>query len=155
MAGSWFAHGALLLSTGGLDWPDDITAEFIIAVLTTSAYVPSKANDQYLSDISHELVDGVAGYERLVLTSGTATIITDGGNTYILLDAADLVWHLATFTARNLIIAKLGTTDADSPVLCYHVFKNDSTGLPEDKTGGGDDFTYKFTATGGVARLKC
>ena len=44
-SGKWVAHGLLLTQLGGLNWPDDVTAEKIIALLTTNDYVPDKCLD--------------------------------------------------------------------------------------------------------------
>lgn len=97
---------------GTLDWVADT-----IKVMLVIAHTPDIDAMDFIDDISDEITG--TGY-----TAGGATLASkaanrDDANDRTELDAADLTWASATFTASGAVIYKDTGTPGTSPVLAY------------------------------------
>ena len=85
-------------------------------VLLVNGYTPSQDIEQYVSDISTFETSG-SGYVRKELTGLMSAY--DTINHRIVLDADDVTWQLANFTANGAIIYIKDTSDATSRLVSF------------------------------------
>ena len=123
MAVSAFLYGTtqknIADGTVTVDWDTDT----IKVALTTNAYTPNQDTHAFFSDITNEVTG--AGYTAGGVTLGTKTVTYVGASNQVQLDAADVQWTTATFTARYAIVYKSTGTAATSPVIGYVDFGAD------------------------------
>jgi hypothetical protein len=109
----FFGNFAKKLAEAEINWVSDT----IKLALYTSSLAPDINTDTYLADVSgydtYEVSTSGTGYSQKTLSSKTNT--TSGGNAS--LDAADIVWSSATFTARYAVIFKDTGNPATSIVI--------------------------------------
>jgi hypothetical protein len=117
---------------------DFINDDFKVALVTT-AYTPDKDAHEFFSDISNEVsgTNYTAGGKALANIS----LSQDDANDRAILDADDLVWSVASFTARAAVIYKSTGSAATSPLLAYIDFE-------EDLEAAGEDFILQWHADG-------
>lgn len=117
-----------------VDWDSDT----ITCGASTSGYTPDQDTHDYLNDITSEVSGG--GYSRKTLTGKTVTYT--GATNKLTLDADDVTWTSATFTARTFWLADTTPgTDATRPLLGYQ--QSDV-----DITGGGGDLVLQWNSAG-------
>lgn len=142
------AAGTISVPEGTSGVASELVYSTIQVILTTSSYVPDAAAHVYRSSVTNEVSSG-AGYTTggQALASKVVGYDTNGGFAYF--DAADVVWPLATFTARRAVLFFNTGTQTTSLLIGWYDF-----GV--NKTGNGGDFTLRWAApsSGGVLRLK-
>lgn len=107
-----FNRGKFIIADSSLVW----TSDTIRALLVDSTYVYDP-DDNFVSDIAGELTDG--SYARQTL--GTKSVTEDDtGNQAIMLAAPIDFGALDNETPEGLVLFKLVTNDADSPVISFH-----------------------------------
>jgi hypothetical protein len=102
-----------------VDWITDS----IKVMLCTSAYTPDQDNHTFKSDITNEITG--TGYTAGGVTLASKTLTYTGASNKLVLDAADVSWTTATFTARYAVIYKDTGAAGTSPVLGYVDFGAD------------------------------
>lgn len=128
----------LLLLQGAFDFAAD---EFKVA-LVTAAYVPDKDAHSHFAQVTGE-VSGT-NYSAGGRALENITLSGDGQNDRAILDAGDLVWPVASFTARAAVIYQDTGSAAASPLLAYIDFE-------EDLEAAGEDFLLKWHEDGILA----
>lgn len=108
-------------------------------LLVTSAYTPN-ADHNFYSQITNEVAAG-GGYTTGGQTLSGVSVSQDNTDDEGVLDANDVVWASATFTARGAVIYKDTGVASTSPLLGFIDFVT-------DKVGGGDNFTIQWNAEG-------
>lgn len=135
----FFGNFAKKLAEAEIDWVSDT----IKLALFTSDLSPDINTDTYLDDVdgydTYEVSTSGTGYSRATLASKTNT--TSGGNAS--LDAADITWSSATFTARYAIIFKDTGVESTSIVIGLIDFG-------QDVSVSSGDFTITWDANGVV-----
>lgn len=112
---SWYGLGMRAFARKEVDWPNDA----IKALLTTSSYTPNKDTHGYKSDLTSEVASG-GGYTTGGIALTGLSVTYDAANDRLVLDANDIAWANATFTARNLIVYdNTPASDATRPLLGY------------------------------------
>ena len=123
MAVSAFLYGTtqknIADGTVTVDWDTDT----IKVALTTNVYTPNQDTHAFFSDITNEVTG--AGYTAGGVTLGSKTVAYVGASNQVQLDAADVQWTTATFTARYAIVYKSTGTASTSPVIGYVDFGAD------------------------------
>jgi hypothetical protein len=104
-----------------VDWVSDT----IKVSLHTSTYTPNQDTDDFFNDATNE-VSGT-GYTAGGVTLGSKTTAYDSATNETRLDAADVSWTSASFTARYAVVYKDTGTASTSPVLGYVDFGGDET----------------------------
>lgn len=104
-----------------IDWVGDT----IKVALATSTYTPDQDAHDFFNDITNE-VSGT-GYTPGGITLASKTLTYVGGTNTLSLDAADVAWTTATFTARYAIVWKDTSTASTSPLLGLVDFGGDQT----------------------------
>ncbi|MFE2995011.1 hypothetical protein ACFXG4_08370 [Nocardia sp. NPDC059246] len=133
----WYGLGLRAFARKEVDWGNDA----IKALLTTSGYTPNQDTHAYKSDLTNELA-ATGGYTAGGIALTGLNISYDGANNRLILDANDISWPTATFTARNLIVYdNTPSTDATRPLLGYVDFG-------ADQTPGGITFSVVWDALG-------
>jgi hypothetical protein len=135
---SWLANA--LGSTAGGGAPNcDFLSDTIKLALTSSSYTPNQNTHDFFDDITNELA-ATGGYSSGGATLGSKTMTATANA--VTLDAADVTWTSATFTARYAILydATPGT-NATRPLISYVDFGG-------DQTVSGGDFTVSWNASG-------
>jgi hypothetical protein len=120
---------------GNFDFEGD---EFKVA-LVTSAYVPDRDAHEFFADLTNEVTgtNYVAGGKVLA----NVVLSQDNANDRAILDADNLVWSVASFTARAAVIYKATGASASSPLLAYIDFD-------EDLEAAGEDFILQWHEEG-------
>lgn len=121
----------------------DFNTDTIKCALATSTYTPSQDTHDFFNDITNE-VSGT-GYTAGGVTLTTPTITYTTGTNVIALDADDVSWTSASFTARYAIVYKSTGTASTSPLLLYVDFG-------ADQTVSSGTFTIQWAA-GGLATI--
>jgi hypothetical protein len=127
VSASWFdeALNGLVSTTAArrFDWTGGDTTK---VALTTSTYSISKTTHAFFSSVTNE-VSGT-GYTAGGATLGSKTRTLDTASDEVRLDAADVSWTTASFTARYAIIYNdtAGASSTD-PLLGYVDFGGDET----------------------------
>ena len=115
---------------------DDLAAATLKLALFTSSYTPSANTDELYSGLSNEVSSSGTGY-----TTGGATVVSKASayidTTNAALDAADVAWSSATFTARYGVLYNT----ADSKIVAVYDFGG-------DKVVTGGTFTVTWNASG-------
>jgi hypothetical protein len=106
-----------------IDWNTDT----IKCSLHTSTYTPDKDTHDFFDDATNELTT-TGGYTAGGATLASPTITYDTASDEIRLDAADVAWTSASFTARIATIWKdtAGASSTD-PLISYVNFGADET----------------------------
>ena len=120
----------------------DFTTDDFKVALVTATYAPDKDAHEFFADIDNE-VSG-AGYIAGGKALENITLTQDGANDRAVLDADDLAWSVASFTARAAVIYKDTGAAATSPLLAYIDFD-------EDLEAAGEDFLLLWHEDGIVA----
>jgi hypothetical protein len=107
--------------------------------LTTSAFTPNQDTHNFFDDVTNE-VSGT-GYTAGGVTLAGKTTAYDTGTNEMRLDANDVSWTTASFTARRAVIYKDTGTAGTSPLLGYVDFGG-------DQTVSSGTFTITWDATG-------
>lgn len=123
------------LLNGGFDFASDD----LKVALVTGAYTADIDADEFFADISNE-VSGT-GYSSGGKSLSNVSVGRDDANDRAYLDADDLTWTLATFTARAAVMYQNTGTPGTSRLLAYVDFD-------EDKISSGQDFTIEWHAEG-------
>jgi hypothetical protein len=105
----------------------DFNSDTIKISLHTSSYTPNQDTDAYVDDLSNEVSAG-GGYTTGGKTLASCTASYDAGSNTFSLDATDVSWTSATFTARYAVIYDdtPGTT-ATKPLIGYIDFGEDQS----------------------------
>lgn len=115
VSAKWYGLGMRAFARKEVDWGNDA----IKGLLTTSSYTPNQDTHAYKSDLTSEVASG-GGYTTGGIALTGLSISYDGANNRLVLDANDLSWPGATFTARNLIIYdNTPASDATRPLLGF------------------------------------
>lgn len=117
----------------------DFGSDDLKVVLVTDGYTPDIDADEFLDDISSE-VSGT-GYSSGGKSLANVSVGRDDANDRAYLDADNLTWPLATFTARAAVVYQNTGTPSTSRLLAYVDFD-------EDKISSGQDFTIEWHANG-------
>lgn len=107
--------------SSSVDWLSDT----IRVMLTTSAYVPAQDTDEFKSSVTNEVVG--TGYVARGAQLTNPTVTYTAGTNVNKLDADDVSWAAATFTARIAVVYKDTGVDATSVLLGYVDFGGDQT----------------------------
>lgn len=104
----------------------DLSGGTLKAALVTSAYTPDQDAHTKKSDITNEITG--TGYTTGGKALTSVTIAADNTDNEGVLDAADMTWTSASFTARGTVIyqAKGGAASAD-PLVAYIDFGSNKT----------------------------
>ena len=107
-----------------VDWVTDS----VKIALDTSAYTPDQDLHDFWNDVSGSEVANGNGYTTGGIALASKTVAYDAGSNELRLDAADVSWTSATFTARYAVVY-VDTAGASStdPVLGYIDFGGDQT----------------------------
>lgn len=117
----------------------DFDNDELKVALVTAVYIPNKDADEYFSDITNE-VNGT-NYTAGGKVLENITLSQDNENDRAILDADNLAWSVASFTARAAIIYKNTGSAATSPLLAYIDFE-------EDLEAAGEDFLLQWHEDG-------
>lgn len=122
----WYGLGLLgqysTTAARRVDWD----ADTIKVALCTSSYTPNQDTHDFYNDLTNEVANG-NGY-----TTGGAALTTsapsyDTTSNEMRLDADDVSWTSASFTARYAVVYKDTGSGATSPLLGYVDFGGDET----------------------------
>lgn len=132
-----------LLTGHDFDWNNDT----IKAMLVANTYTPDIDAHDFLDDVrAHEIANG-NGYTTNGATLASKTVTIDTANDRVAVDAADLSWASANFTAKYVVIYKdVGGADATRLLVC--VFDLDDSSSSASKTVQGGTFALNFNAAG-------
>lgn len=111
MAGT-FNRGKFIVADGSLDWTADT-----IRVLLVDATYTFDPDDNFVADITGELTDG--SYARQTLANKGVTEDDTNDRAVATADPADF-GALTNETPEAIVVFKLVTNDADSPLLSFH-----------------------------------
>lgn len=132
----YYGRVFLALWNKEIDWLDDT----IKVSLHTSAYSPDQDTHDYKDDLTSEISG--TGYTSGGATLSGKTIAYNNSTNTITLDANDVTWSGASFTARTAVVYNATPgTDATRPLICY---QQESV----DITASGGDFTIVWNASG-------
>jgi hypothetical protein len=120
----------------------NLTSANLMAMLTTSTYVPDVDTHEFLSDVTNEITG--TGYAGGGLGLSNITWTYDAGNHRWVLGADPLLWTGATFTARYMVIYADTGNPTTSPLVGY-------VDYGVDKSPAAEDFQQSFS--NGVLRL--
>jgi hypothetical protein len=123
-----------------VDWDTDP----IKIALCSSSYTPDQDTHDFFNDITGELAES-GGYIKGGKTLTTSAPAYDAASNEMRLDAGDVSWTTATFTARYAIVYKSTGTASTSPLICYIDFG-------ADQTIAGGTFSIAFDPTG-IAKI--
>ncbi len=125
----------LLILQGAFDFAND---EFKVA-LVNAGYLGDRDAHEVFADISNEVsgTNYTAGGKIL----DNIALTRDDANDRAVLDADNLVWPVASFTARAAVLYHNTGSSATSPLLAYIDFE-------EDLEAAGEDFTLQWHEDG-------
>ena len=139
MAASTYWYGKALLQI--LDKQVDFAADTIKVALCSSSYTPDQDAHDFFDDITNELATA-GGYTAGGATLASCAVTYDAPTNVVKLDAEDVSWADATFTARYAIIYDAQTGEAStSPLIAYVDFG-------EDKSPSAGTFTIQWHEDG-------
>ena len=118
----WYGLGLKAVTAQSINWGSDT----IKCALVTSTYTPNQDTDQFWSTPQTNEVSGT-GYTAGGVTLTTSAISYDTSTNEVRLDASDISWTAASFTARYAVVYKSTGTASTSPVLGYVDFGADET----------------------------
>lgn len=117
------------------------TGNVIKCTLHTVTYVPNQDTDAFALAATNELTTA-GGYTAGGVTLTTKTLTYDTATNEVRLDADDVAWTTATFTARIAVISNTTPgTAATNPLMGYLNFG-------ADQTVSSGTFTIQWDATG-------
>ena len=107
-----YGLGVSHIANAAVDWDTDT----LKCMLTTSAYTPDQDTHDFRNDVTNEITG--TGYSAGGVTLASTTRTYDTASNEVRLDAADISWTSATFTARYAVIYKSrgGASSADELV---------------------------------------
>lgn len=117
----------------------DFEADTIKVALVTSAYTPNQDTHTHFANVTNE-VSGT-GYTAGGATLAGAAVTQDDTNNKATLDATDIQWAGASFTARGAVMYKSTGVASTSPLVAYFDFG-------ADKTASGGNFDLVWNASG-------
>ena len=138
MASFLYNSAKLRILQGDLDFAND---QFKVA-LVTAGYAPDKDAHEFFADITNE-VSGT-GYTAGGKVLENISLTQDDQDDRAILDADNLAWSVASFTARAAVIYKNTGSAATSPLLAYIDFE-------EDLEAAGEDFLLQWHEDGILA----
>ena len=104
----------------------DIDSDALKVMLCTSTYTPDQDNHRYKSDVTNEVTG--TGYTAGGVTLTSVTITYTGATNILAIDANDVSWTSATFTARYAVVYdSTPSTDATRPLIGYIDFGSDQS----------------------------
>jgi len=124
---------------GLLNGTIDLLVDTIKVALVGAAYVANKDSHDFFNDITNEVSGN--GYTAGGKVLSNAAISQDSANDRAVFSAGDLVWPVASFTARAAVIYKSTGNAATSPLLAYVDFG-------ANRTVTGQDFTIEWHQDG-------
>lgn len=102
----------------------DFDSDTIKMMLCTSSYTPNQDTHQYKSSVTNEITG--SGYSAGGATVGSCTVAYDSSTNTLKLDANDVAWTSATFTARiGVLYNSTPGSDATRPLIGYVDFGAD------------------------------
>lgn len=133
---TWYGNGLVHLADADVDWLVDT----IKVSLHTSTYTPNEDTDDFHDDATNEITG--TGYTAGGETLASKSRSVDSASNEMRLDAADVAWTGASFTARYAVIYKDrgGAASADE-LLGYVDFGG-------DEVVSSGTFTIQWDATG-------
>lgn len=141
----WFGQGIKgqfgATAARRVDWVNDT----IKVALVKSAFVPDQDAHDFWNDVSANEIAGT-GYTAGGKELAEKTLVYDAATNTLRLDAKDVEWKEAIFTARFAVIYKDTGVDAESPVLAYVNFG-------EGNSVASGTFKLEWDATDGVLRV--
>jgi hypothetical protein len=135
----WYGLGLEKWLEGSIDFASDT----IKVGLSTSSYTPNQDTDEYYTSAGiavNEVASG-NGYTTKGEALASKTITYNAASNEVRIDADDLQWTSASFTARVAWMMKDTGNGATSPLLAYCVFS-------EDVVASGGNFDLTFDSTG-------
>ena len=117
----------------------DFTSDEFKVALVASAYSPDKDAHEFFVDLTNEVTG--TNYTSGGKVLQNILLSQDDENDRAILDADNLVWAVATFTARAAVIYKNTGSAATSPLLAYIDFD-------EDLEAAGEDFILQWHQDG-------
>jgi hypothetical protein len=119
----------------------DYDTDLIAVQLHNSTYTPDQDVHDYKNDLTNELATA-GGYTAGGKDLASKTVTYTAGTNKHVLDAADLQWTSASFTARTAVILdRSPATDATRPLIGY---QNSDV----DITASGGNFDLVWNASG-------
>src|SRR5438477_2232621 len=103
----WYTNGPKHCVTDAV-W----TTDTIKTMLCTSSYTPDQDAHEFKSSVTNEISG--TGYTAGGATLASKTVTADSSTNETRLDAADVSWTVATFTARYAVVYKSTGTDSTS-----------------------------------------
>jgi hypothetical protein len=125
--------------TGILDGSIDLLVDVIKVALVGPGYSADKDGHEFLADVTNE-VSGT-GYAAGGKEIDNLTVAIDNVHDRAALHGDDVVWSLATFTARGAVIYKATGSAATSRLIAFMDFG-------EDKIMSGEDFSLNWNSEG-------
>jgi hypothetical protein len=118
----------------------DLDTDVLKVALTTNAHTPNQDTHDYFNDITNEITG--TGYTAGGQAVTGVTVTLTGASNLITVDANDVAWTGATFTARNYhLYDSTPASDATRPLIQYETFGADTTVT-------GATFTLQWNASG-------
>lgn len=105
---------------GNVNWETDT----IKLALLSSSYTPDLDNHDYFNDVSAYEISG-SGYTAGGATLANRSFTVDTANDRVYLNADNVSWASATFTARYAVVYKDTGTASTSPILVLIDFGQD------------------------------
>jgi hypothetical protein len=102
------------------------TSSTIKVLLTTSSYTPDQDAHEFKSSVTNEVASG-GGYTTGGVTLASKTTTADTASNETRLDAADISWTSATFTARYAVVYADTGVAGTSALLGYVDFGVDTS----------------------------
>ncbi len=104
----------------------DFDSDTLKVALSTNAHTPNQDTHDYFNDVTNEITG--PGYTAGGATVTGVTVTYTGGSNLITVDAADVSWTTASFTARNYhLYDSTPGTAATNPLIQYETFGADTT----------------------------
>jgi len=119
-----YGNAALKMANKELDWDSDT----IKVSLLTNAYTPDQDLHVYYSDCEPSANEtSGTGYAAGGVTMTGLTASYTALTNVVKLDAADVSWETASFTARTAVLYSVKTSNDTSPLWGYFQFSADET----------------------------
>lgn len=145
VSAKWFSKALLgqysKTAARRVNWEEDT----IKVALTTSSYTPDQDEHDFFNDVTNELAE-TGGYTSGGKTLSGATATYDGASNTVRLDANDVEWTSASFTAAKAVIYKSTGEASTSPLLGWVDFGG-------NETVSSGTFKIIWDATDGILRL--
>jgi len=108
-----------------MDGTLDLSTQDIKVMLVTSGYTPNIDTDEFIDDVTNEVVG--TGYTAGGQSLASKTVVVDDTNDRGVFDSANPEWTTATITARGAVLYYDTGTPATSPLIGYWDFGTDQT----------------------------